>query len=47
MLEQLATYEAAGFSPAGIFQVSRHGASLRVIEFDVLMVKGDVSSSAS
>jgi len=47
MLEQLAAYEAAGYSPAGIFQVSRHRASLRVIEFDVVMVKEQTSERAA
>jgi FkbM family methyltransferase len=41
MLEQIAAYEDAGYSPAGIFQVSRHLKTLRVIEFDIVMVRAD------
>jgi FkbM family methyltransferase len=37
--EQLATYEAAGFETAGMYQVSRERATLRVIEFDLVMVR--------
>ncbi|MGZ5410827.1 MAG: FkbM family methyltransferase [Aeromicrobium sp.] len=47
MLDQLAAYEAAGFSPAGIYPVSRHRTSLRVIEFDVVMVKDQISGPAT
>jgi FkbM family methyltransferase len=39
LAEQLATYEAAGFEAAGMFQVSRDLATLRVIEFDLVMVR--------
>ncbi len=37
--EQLAAYEAAGFETAGMFQVSRDVPTLRVIEFDLVMVR--------
>jgi FkbM family methyltransferase len=46
LTEQLAVYEAAGFAPAGMFQVSRHGRSMRIIEFDLMMVRADETSSA-
>jgi len=46
MLDQLAAYEAAGFSPAGMYAVSRDRTSLRVIEFDIVMVKDKVSPVA-
>lgn len=36
--EQLATYERAGFETTGLFQVSRDKRSMRVIEFDLLMI---------
>lgn len=39
--EQLETYEAAGFEISGMYPVSRHEATLRVIEFDMLMVRAD------
>lgn len=38
MTEQLAAYQAAGFQATGMFPVSRHRPTLRVIEFDVVMV---------
>lgn len=41
MPEQLAAYESAGFEIAGMFPVTRDRSSLRVIEFDVLMVRAD------
>lgn len=37
--EQLAVYEAAGFEVAGLFPVSRHAPTLRLIEADVVMVR--------
>jgi FkbM family methyltransferase len=37
--EQIATYESAGFEITGMFPVSRDSATLRVIEFDVTMVR--------
>lgn len=39
MTELLTTYASAGFEIAGIYTVSSHLRSLRVIEFDVLMVR--------
>jgi FkbM family methyltransferase len=38
-LEQISCYQTAGFEPTGIFTVARDRASLRVIEFDVVMVR--------
>lgn len=37
--EQLTAYEAEGFELSGIFPVSRHIRSMRVIELDVVMVR--------
>ncbi len=37
--EQLTEYESAGFEIAGMFPVSRHVKTLRVIEFDCVMVR--------
>lgn len=37
--EQLTAYEAEGFELSGIFPVSRHFRSMRVIELDVVMVR--------
>ena len=39
MTEQLDAYEAAGFAISAMFPVSRHRPTLRVIEFDVVMVR--------
>jgi FkbM family methyltransferase len=39
MTEQLDTYEAAGFAISAMFPVSRHARTLRVIEFDVVMLR--------
>jgi FkbM family methyltransferase len=39
--EQIAAYEAAGFEITGMFPVTRHAPTLRVIEFDVLMVRAE------
>lgn len=36
--EQLGIYEAAGFETTGLFQVSRDKRTLRVIEFDLVMI---------
>jgi FkbM family methyltransferase len=47
MLEQIAAYEDAGYSPAGIFQVSRHRTTLRIIEFDVVMVRAELPVEVS
>lgn len=44
--EQLTEYEAAGFEVAGMFQVSRHSATLRIIEFDVMMVRAGAVKAA-
>jgi FkbM family methyltransferase len=41
MPEQLRTYEEAGFEVAGLFPVSRDAPTMRVIEFDVLMVRAE------
>jgi FkbM family methyltransferase len=37
--EQLTEYEAAGFAISAMFPVTRHRATLRAIEFDVVMVR--------
>lgn len=37
--EQLSTYERAGFELTGMFPVVRDGGTLRVIEFDAMMVR--------
>lgn len=39
--EQIATYEAEGFEITGMFPVTRHRSTLRVIEFDVTMVRAE------
>jgi FkbM family methyltransferase len=39
--DQIAAYESAGFEITGMFPVTRHRASMRVIEFDVTMVRPD------
>jgi len=39
LTEQLAEYEAGGFELAGMFPVTIHRASLRVIEFDAVMAR--------
>lgn len=44
MPEQLAAYESQGFEITGMFPVSRDRKSLRVIEFDVVMVRPDAKS---
>ncbi len=38
MAEQITTYERAGFETTGMFPVSRDRRTLRVIEFDVVMI---------
>jgi FkbM family methyltransferase len=43
MVEQMAAYEKAGFAPAGMFQVSRDRKTMRIIEFDVVMVRDGVT----
>lgn len=47
MPQQLSEYEAAGFEISGMFPVTRHRQSMRVIEFDVLMVRPDASGAAT
>jgi hypothetical protein len=37
--EQVAAYEEAGFETTGMFPVSRDEKTLRVIEFDVVMIR--------
>jgi len=37
-VDQLTEYRAAGFEVTGIFQVSREPATMRIIEFDVVMI---------
>lgn len=39
--EQIAAYEAEGFEITGMFPVTRHRQTLRVIEFDVTMVRAE------
>jgi FkbM family methyltransferase len=39
MTEQLDAYEASGFAISAMFPVSRHRRTLRVIEFDVVMLR--------
>lgn len=41
MTEMLTEYTSAGLEIAGMYEVSRHLRSLRVIEFDVLFVRAD------
>lgn len=41
MPEQLAEYESAGFEVSAMFPVSRHRKSMRVIEYDALMVRSE------
>jgi FkbM family methyltransferase len=41
MPEQISEYESAGFEVSAMFPVTRHRKSMRVIEFDVLMVRPD------
>lgn len=41
MPEQLSEYESAGFELSAMFPVSRHRKSMRVIEFDALMVRSE------
>jgi FkbM family methyltransferase len=44
LTEQLDTYESAGFAISAMFPVSRHRRTLRVIEFDVVMVRPEAVS---
>ena len=43
LTQQIATYEEAGFASAGMFPVSWDKETLAVIEFDVLMVRREVT----
>lgn len=42
--EQISTYEAAGFEITGMFPVTRDRESLRVIEFDAVMIRPEARS---
>lgn len=42
--EQISVYEAAGFETTGMFPVTRDRETLRVIEFDVVMIRPDARS---
>lgn len=44
--DQIAAYEAAGFEITGMFPVTRHKETMRVIEFDVTMVRTDAVGQA-
>lgn len=44
--EQLAAYEAEGFEISGMSPVTRHRETLRVIEFDVVMVRPEALAAA-
>ena len=44
--EQLEAYEAAGFEMAGMFPVTRHKRTRRVIEFDMTLVRSDAKQDA-
>jgi FkbM family methyltransferase len=43
MPESLAIYEGAGFEIAGMYPVTFHRSTLRVIEFDMIMVRADAA----
>jgi FkbM family methyltransferase len=45
--EQLKVYEEKGFEVTGLFPVSRHVQTLRVIEFDVVMVRPEAVRGAA
>lgn len=45
--ESLSVYEAAGFEIAGMYPVTYHRQTLRVIEFDMLMVRGSAAQDAT
>jgi FkbM family methyltransferase len=47
MPEQLAEYESAGFEVSAMFPVSRHRKSMRVIEYDALMVRSEGAVAVS
>lgn len=42
--EQLAAYEAAGFETTGLFPVIRHAPTMRMIEFDLVMVRPEAAA---
>ncbi|QNN51205.1 FkbM family methyltransferase [Nocardioides mesophilus] len=44
--EQLSEYERQGFEITGMYPVSRHAATLRVIEFDMVMVRAEALTRA-
>ena len=44
--DQIAAYESAGFEITGMFPVTRHRATMRVIEFDVTMVRTEAVGRA-
>ena len=43
LTQQIATYEEAGFASAGMFPVTWDHETLAVIEFDVLMVRREIT----
>jgi FkbM family methyltransferase len=45
--EQLTVYEQEGFEVTGLFPVSRHVKTLRIIEFDVVMVRPEAVRGAA
>lgn len=47
MPEQLAAYEAEGFEITGIYPVSRHVSTLRMIELDLMMIRPDAMPKQS
>lgn len=46
LTEQIAEYESAGFQMSGMYPVSLHQRTLRVIEFDAVMVRPEAVTSA-
>jgi FkbM family methyltransferase len=46
MPEQLSEYESAGFAMSAMFPVTRHRKSMRVIEFDALMVRPEATGGS-
>jgi FkbM family methyltransferase len=44
--EQLGEYRAAGFDLAGMFPVTMHGPTLRVLEFDAVLVRQEAFSAS-
>jgi hypothetical protein len=39
MAEAISTFEAGGFETTGIFPVTRDTERLRIIEFDIIMIR--------